>query len=1064
MTTIKHKLTKVDRIVKQLEKSLILPIDHWKLSTNMSFEPTILSNPDFNDSKWRKFNLNEEDVSPNGCWLRKVITIPKKIDGRKVSGQLNITISINDLAKLWINGRFRNSWQWDKTIILTKNAKPGEKIVLLIKGYSNHPMYLFWLADVYLILKESEKVKKITDNLSLSLKTAQKLLSNDTYQKNGFITVERRLDKTFDNKKKKQKLYNYLQKLVVEINISALGKGDYSKFLFSVEKIKNNFKSLDNFVKQFTFFFLSNAHMDAEWLWREDEIIEVAKRTFESTLNLMDKKKELTFTQTSAAYYEWMEIYYPEIFKRIQEKVKEGSWEIIGGMWIEPDCNIPDGESWKNQFLTAQKYFKKKFDKRPKIAFNPDSFGFNWNMPQFLINANIESFVTTKINWNDTNIFPYHLFWWEAPDGSRVLSYIPDTYMNKIDKPFNMVDFARQFEVSTGLKEVLFLFGIGDHGGGPSWEMLQRLEKIKKYWIFPNIKFITLEKYFDIIRKNKKIKIPVWKDELYLEFHRGTYTSQAKTKKFNREGEVLLNNAEKFSLLAGVNENKNIEKAWKKILFNQFHDILPGTSIPSVSHDVYEKYDKAFQLANFVQNKSLKILSKKINTNILPNGEPLILFNSLSWDRKDLVKYKLPEGDKDNYIILDNKGKEIPSQIIPIDELNNQILFQADIPAIGYKVYGIKKQTSKAYKTDLKAYNNIIENKFFKVEIDKKSGWVKQITDKQNGKKILSAEGNKLQMFGNNVSLWKAWNINYSGKEFHTKFISAEIIEQGAVRTIYRVKHNFSHPEVRKPYPTEDFPTSFFIQDIILYNNVNIIEFRTEVDWWEDEIILKIAFPLNIKGNNATYEIPYGSIHRSSDLSKQKNKGKFEVPALRWADLSENDYGVSLINNSKYGYDTNKNIMRLTLLNAPLWPDPTANRGKNIIDYRVYPHRGDWRKGKTIQRGYEFNSPILVLKANRYSGNLKLQHTFVKISPDNIILTTIKFAENSKDAWVIQCHETEGKDTRIRITLTEVPQKVFKSNFLEEDISKISFSENIISIKIKPNEVKTIKIYSKNNT
>jgi alpha-mannosidase len=1058
-TTVKSKITKVDKIVKQLEKSFVLPLDNWKLTTDMSFTPTVLSNPNFNDSKWRKFSINEEDVFPNGCWLRKVITIPEKIDGVKVTGQLNLKISINDIAKLWVNGKFKGSWQWDKTITLTKNAKPGEKIILLIKGYSNHPMYLFWLSEVFLILQKNEAVKKITDNLILSFKTAQKLLGPDTIQKNGFLSYDPKIDKSTIDKKYKKELVDKLQNIASEVNIDAISNGKYNEFLTSVKVIKNKLKPFADFAKQFTFFFLANAHMDAEWLWRENEIIEVAKRTFESTLNLMDKKNDLTFAQTSAAYYEWMETYHPKIFKRIQRKVKEGNWEIIGGMWIEPDCNMPDGESWAKQFLYAQKYFEKKFNKKPKIAFNPDSFGFNWNMPQFLNKANIEFFVTTKITWNDTNVFPYHLFWWESPDGSRVLSYIPETYMNKIDKPFNMVDFARRFEANTGLKEILFLFGIGDHGGGPSWEMLKRIERLKKVWIFPKVEFITMEKYFNILKKQNLSDVPTWKDELYLEFHRGTYTSQAKTKKLNREGEVLLNNAEKLSVLAGINENNKIETAWKKIIFNQFHDILPGTSIPSVYQDVYEKYEKAFQLANYVKNKSLKILSEKINTNILPKGEPLILFNLLPWDRKDMVKYNLPEGDKDDYVIYDIKGREIPSQIIPIDELNNQILFQADIPAIGYKVYGIKKQTSKVYKTDLKIDDNTIENKFFKIEINKKSGWIKQITDKRNGKKMLTAEGNKLQMFGNNVPLWKAWNINYTGKKFHTKFVSAKIIEQGAVRTIYRIKHNFSHPEIRKPYPTENFPTSFFTQDIILYNNMDIIEFKTVVDWWENEIILKTAFPLNIKGNNVTYEIPYGSIYRSSNLSKRKNKGKFEVPALRWADLSENDYGVSLINNSKYGYDTNKNIMRLTLLNAPLWPDPNANRGKNIIEYRIYPHMGEWKKNKTIRKGYEFNNPILTFPSKRHTGKFKLKHSFVKVNPDNIILSTIKFAEGKKDIWIIQCFETEGKDTAVQITLPSSPKKAILSNFLEENVGIVKVDNRNIYLTNKAYSIITIKVY-----
>ncbi len=1052
----KLNVAKLERISN---KSLKVVLDNWKLSTDVNLEPSEVSKLNYDDSKWKSFKLNEEDVFPNGCWLRKVITVPEKIGGKKVYGKLNLFISINDIGELWIDGKLIDSWQWDKSITLTNNAKPGKRIAILLKGKSNHPMYLFWIADAYLILDKSEEIKKITDNLLLSLKTAQKLLSFDTYQKSGFLEIDPGIDKSSISKNRRKELNKNLKKLIQEIDSEALQKGNYKKFLASIDKIKKKFIPFNKFAKKYTLYFLSNAHIDAAWLWREAEVIEVCKRTFTSVLKLLNKKRDLVFIQSSPAYYKWIEEKYPQLFKKIAKKIEEGQWEIVGGMWVEPDCNLPSGEAWAKQFLYAQNYFKKKFGKNAKVGFNPDSFGFNWNLPQFLVNAGIDSFVTTKITWNDTNVFPHRLFWWESPDGSKVLTYFPNDYMNKIDNPFEMIEFVRQFEANTGFRDVLFLFGIGDHGGGPSWQMLQRINDLKNVWIFPKIKFTSLENYFKIIKKNDLTNLPIWKNELYLEFHRGTYTSQAKIKKWNRISEVLLNNAEKLSAIASINESEKLEKAWKNVLFNQFHDILPGTSIPSVSQDAFKKYKKTKQLGDYIINKSANKIINNIKTKELPEGEPVVLFNTLSWDRKDIVTINLPEGDKNKYIIFNEKGEEIPSQIEPIDELSNRIIFRADIPAHGYAVYGIKKRTPKVYDSKLKVNNNIAENKYFKVEVNKKNGLIKQIIDKRTGRTILSSEGNKLQMFGNKVPLWKAWNINYTGEEFFPKFIKTEIIEQGTVRTVFRSYYEFLHPRVEKPYPTEDFPTSFFILDVILYDEMDFIDFRAEVDWWEDEIILKVAFPLNIKGNNATYEIPYGAIFRSSDLSKQENKGKYEVPALRWADLSDNDYGVSLINNSKYGYDINENILRLTLLNSPVWPDPNANRGKNIIEYRLYPHQGDWKKAKTVQKGYEFNYPVLSFYTDKHNGKLKLKNSFVNVSPDNIILSTIKNAEENKDALILQFYETLGTETEAVIELKDKPEKVFLSNFLEEEIAEIDFVKNIIKVNVKPHQVKTIKIY-----
>ena len=1053
------KYTHVDKLVQTLESALAFSLNHWKLSTDMDVDSAAISQVDFDDSHWRTFDLMEKDVFPQGCWLRKVITIPEVIGGKNVSGELNLFISINDIAELWIDGKFKDSWQWDKSVEIIKDAKPGKKIVVLIKAFSNHPMYLFWLSDAYLILNKAEPVKKIVENIKLSFRTAQKLLSEDTYLESGSLTIDAGIDKTNVNKHEKKQLYKQLQKLAAEVDTDSLSDGKYEEFLVSANSIKKRLKPFKEFAQQFTLSFAANAHLDAEWLWREKETIEASKRTFESTLKLMEQKNDLTYIQSSAAYYEWMEKYHPEIFEQIRKKVKDGNWEIVGGMWIEPDGNLPDGESWSKQFLYAQKYFKERFGKRAHIGFNPDTFGYNWNLPQFLNNAGIDTFVTTKINWNDTNPFPHKMFWWQSPDGSNVLTYIPYDYMDKIDNPFQFIDRMRQFEANTGLKKILLLFGIGDHGGGPSLQMLKRIEALEEIWVFPKIEFTTFENYFNSFSENELLQLPVWKDELYLEFHRGTYTSQAKIKKLNRKTETLLNNAEKLSLLGNIFKPEILEKAWKHTLYNQFHDILPGTCIPSVAKDAYKKYNKALQLGEFILSESQQAISRRINTAALPEGEPVILFNCLSWERENIVSFDLPQGDESDYIVLNELGDEVISQIISIDEVDRKIIFKANVPAMGYAVYGLKKRSPESYTGKLKAENHILENAFFKIEIDKVSGSIKQIFDKRNNRNVLNGKGNRLQMFGNKVPLWKAWNINYTGEEFAPRFIGGEFIERGSLCCIYRAKYDFLKPGVRKPYPTEDFPSSFFTQDIILYDDMDVIEFRTEVDWWEDEVILKTTFPLNIKGFNAAYEIPYGVIHRSSDLSKQENKGKFEVPALRWADLSEDEYGVSLINDSKYGYDVDKNVMRLTLLNAPLWPDPMANRGQNSVSYQLYPHNGDWKKAQTKRRGYEFNNPVLCFPADRHIGELPLRNSFVQISPDNIILTTIKYAEDNKDVWVLQWYESEGKDTEVELILPAMPKRIVGSNFLEEDGNDIKIKQNKIRVKNLAYAVMTVKVY-----
>ena len=360
-------------------------------------------------------------------------------------------------------------------------------------------------------------------------------------------------------------------------------------------------------------------------------------------------------------------------------------------MWVEPDCNLIGGESWVRQILYGKRYFKEKFGVDVELGWNPDSFGYNWNMPQFFSKSGINTFITQKISWNDTNVFPYHLFWWESPDGSRVLSYILSGYTNTIDNPFEMIDFVRRFEANTGFRDVLFMFGMGDHGGGPTWEMLKRIEALKDVWVFPKIKFTTLEHYFNIIKRNDTIDIPVWKDEIYLEYHRSTYTTQAKTKKWNRDSEVLLTNAEKFSVFAGVNGQTKLETAWKNVLFNQFHDILSGTCIPSVLPDVYEKYEKAREVIKDITRRAIEYPSLTFTWfNVSNRQEKIVFREAMIMLEKNSRLVVVAATEKDRVLRL-HLGTKNPSVDASKEVIKLAKLFQSH----GFKVtYGGKKEAA----------------------------------------------------------------------------------------------------------------------------------------------------------------------------------------------------------------------------------------------------------------------------------------------------------------------------------------------------------------------------------
>ncbi len=1055
--------TNVDIVAKKLSSLSTLSYDNWKKSPNLSSGTEIQGDPtsiNFDDSQWGTLIINQR-VTDDSCWLRKEIILPKQMLGQPVKGEIKLLISVDDYGYLWINGESKGYFPWDGEFVLTENAKPGEKFLIVIKAINTGGPLRLLRAELDMSVVTS--LREEIQDLLLSLKTGQKLLSFDTYQTNARVTVDPGIDKSTINKNDKIKLNRLLQEEAIKINTDALEQGDILKYRQSIEEVKKALQPVAEFAKKFTLFFDSNAHIDAAWLWRDLETKLICRNTFSSVLHIMDVKPKFTYTQSAAQYYKWMQDLYPDVYKGIKERIKDGRWEVVGGMWIEPDCNLPSGVSWDRQLLYAKRYFKDSLGVDVKIGWNPDSFGYNWNMPMFYRNAGIDAFITQKIGWNDTNVFPYRVFWWESPDASKILSYFPFDYVNTITQAYGLVDWLRQFEANTGFRKFMVLFGVGDHGGGPTIDMINRIEHLKKVFIYPKIEYGTTTDYIKWLKSQDLSKLPVWDDELYLEYHRGTFTSHDKTKKFNRELENLLTETEKFSSISAMFGKKypqsDLKDAWEKVMFNQFHDILPGSGIRENYIDAAEKYKEAEKIGNFTLDNALNAINKNINNSEIKSGLPLEVYNPLSWERTDIAKFNLPEGDKNDYSIHDINGKEIPSQIIKKDYYTNQILFIAsNVPSLGYNTYVLKKGKSSLQNSELIVSDDRLENQFFTITIDTSTGWVKNILDKRNGEELLKDEGNKLQLLEDKPKQWDAWNIGLTSREFPSHFRKVEVVENGPVRIVVRLYMDYLKPGVIKDYPTPNFPSSFFIQDVILYNGLDRIDFKTDINWWEEHTMLKVAFPLSFSDTVATYEIPYGSIQRSTQRITSWQKARFEVPAEKWADMTSGNYGVSLLNNSKYGYDIKDNIMRLSLLRSPKWPDPTQDMGKHEINYALYPHAGSWQEADVVKRGWEYNEPLITVTNGVHAGNLPDSYSFIKLDEDNLILTSVKKAEDT-DAWIYQWYESEGKETKATLTLPKAPKRVVESNFIEEDGNLLPFKGTVVKINTKKNSVETIKVY-----
>src|SRR5215472_5798568 len=1069
--------TNVDRVAQTLEAVASSSQDNWKISP--AFQRTMPDggNPhwsaftgdptgrDFNDSSWKSFKLGDP-IDLESCWFRKEIALPQRVLGHSVSGSVKLRLSFSGNGELWVDGVSKGR-PGAHDVELTNDAKPGQTFTIAIRasqspgqgGVGRSGPVRLSKAD--LLLGKAEQTQKQLEDFALSLRVAQKLLSFDTYQTNARAKTDPHVDNSEIDKAERTRLNDLLQKLGAQVDTTALAEGSLERFDLSLKAVRAQLGPIRDFVQRFTLYFDANAHIDAAWLWRDVETVEVVKNTFSSVLNMMNARPDFTYTQSSAVYYEWMERFFPDLFKSIQQRVKDRRWEVLGGMWVEPDCNLPSGESWARHLLYSKRYFQKKLGTEVKIGWNPDSFGYTRNIPMFYTNAGIDSFVTQKISWNETNVFPHRVFWWEAADGSRVLTFFPFSYVNRVDNPFRLVDWLRQFEANTGFRKLMILFGVGDHGGGPSLEMIDRIEHLKAIDLFPRIEYGTAGGYLSWVRQQDLTRLAKVRDELYLEYHQGTFTTQAKMKEYNRTSEVLLTNAELFSALASLGgrqyNSHELEQAWRNLLFNQFHDILPGSGIHEIYVDATQRHEEARALGQRELSQSLAEIAKGIDTSFV-RGTPIIVFNALSWTRSDLVEVALPDGDTGAYAIFDRQGRELPSQIDRRGEGRGSVLFVAkDVPAVGYSVFQLRTVGARATGARLQVSQATLENELFRVGFDVDSGWLKTIVDKRVGREILSGPGNELRILEDTPPVWDAWNVGLTGVKYPSRLRKVELVEQGPVRATLRITRDYLKPGVKKSFPTEDFPSTFFTQYVSLYADLDRIDFRTDVDWWEDRTMLKVAFPLAIKDDAATYEVPYGSLRRSTKLDDSWEKAKLEVPAQRWADLSEQGYGVSLLNRAKYGYDVKGSVIRLSLLRAPKWPDPLADRGRHSIDYSLYPHRNRVEEASTVQRGYEYNNPLIAVIGTIHRGTRPPAKSFLQLAPSNLILTTFKKAEDG-DAWIVQWYDAKGVDSEAVLTLPAPAARVVRSSFLETDGPPETVSGTQVRAQTKKHSVTTVKV------
>ena len=1037
----------------RLQSLTTLPLPEWRFHADVAHP----EDSRLDDSGWGAMKVGESWTSGSRVF-RRWVEIPEKINDYAVQGsrvKLDLTVRSNDpiTVTIFVNGSavYRGDEDMQQPIALTDNAQPGQKFLVAVRVDAPEVKTLLYRAQLTV---EPPAGRPDPAMLRTEILAASSLIS--AYEEG------------------KAEREEALGEAVRAINFSPLNKGDQAGFDASLRQAQEKLDTLRPWMKQFSFRAIGNSHIDMAWLWPWTETVEVVRNTFRSVLDLMREYPDFKFTMSSARTYQWMEEKYPDLFREIQQRVKEGRWEVIGGMWIEPDLNLPDGESLVRQILVGKRYFQEKFGIDVKIGWNPDSFGYNWQLPQIYKKSGIDYFVTCKLLWaTDYTKFPYRLFWWQAPDGSRLLSYFPHEYDNNFDPERMITDLAFYAPLIYGPKlvdhpEMMYLYGVGDHGGGPTRTMLDTADRLRSTdTVFPSIEFSTAKDFFhDIQSELPNLQVPTWNGELYFQYHRGVFTTQSETKRRIRESEETLLTAEKLSSLTSLYgrpyPQEEFEHEWKNLLFDHFHDIMPGSGIAVNYLDAKRNLEEVRRAGREIINDSLTEILAHVNTNGDGDGVPVVVFNSLSWPRAEAVEVEAQlRGPARAVELVDSAGKTVSSQLLGMDAATHRahLLVIASPPGLGYKTYFVRaaaKETSSS--SPLKATADSLENEFLRLKIDTQSGCMTSLFDKRSQTEALapaetdsggpksSACGNLLQAFVDKPKQWDAWNIDADFEQHHWDLDRADeikLIESGPIRAVIRIKNHFQN--------------STFVRDITMYAGIPRVDVKMQADWHEKHILLKVAFPLSAHNDKATFEIPYGSIERPTTRNTPAEQAQFEVPAQRWADISDLKHGFSLLNDSKYGYDAKGNVLRLSLLRSPEWPDPHADEGHHEFTYSLYPHGGTWREAQTVRRGYELNYKLMARQTGKHRGQLAAEHSFLQIKPDNVVVTAVKKAEDD-DALIVRFYEWEGKEAGVTLQFPSGAETATETDLMERPSEKLVVRNDMVQVHIMPYEIKTVKV------
>ena len=960
-------------------------------------------------------------------WFRAEYTVPKSMDGKTLYLKVATQVDHWDYAKnpqflLFVNGQMTQGMDLNhQTVMLERCAKEGETYTIDLQGYTG--VMFAELTFTMETVEVDETINEIYYDIVVPLQGFSRMQEDDKVRKdlrtilnNTVNLLDLRTPYSEEFYQSIEEAHNYIQKALYE------DMSGYEDVIASC---------------------IGHTHIDVAWLWTVAQTREKVARSFSTVLKYMDEYPEYKFMSSQPALYQFLKERYPETYEKIKERVKEGRWEPEGGMWVEADCNLTSGESLVRQFLYGKKFFKDEFGIDSRILWLPDVFGYSGALPQIMKKSGIKYFMTTKLAWNQINKVPYDTMMWRGIDGSEIFTHLITTLgvgqseadffttYNGMLHPDAILGGWHRYQNKDINNDILIAFGYGDGGGGPTREMLETSKRMEKgIRGIPKVRQEFAGNYFEELeeRVEGNKSLPVWEGELYFEYHRGTYTSMGRNKRSNRRCEQLLMDAELLEVLTGTSEKEEMDKIWRTVLLNQFHDILPGSSIA----EVYEVTKKEYAE---IESRLAEMIAEKLNLLMDGGQDKISVFNTLGFDRNDVVSL----GDCHAAALTDESGKIYPVQ----ETAQGAVAYITDIPAKGGKTLQLL-DTVKEEASRIQITENGIETPFYRISIDE-NGLFTSIYDKECDREVLKAgeKGNLLRMYEDKPMHYDCWDIDmyYSEKYWDAeKADKIQWTEEGPVRATLEIQRTISNSVIK--------------QEIHFYADSRRIDFSTWVDWKEHQHLLKVHFPVNIHSDEATFEVQFGNLKRKIHGNTSWDEARFESCGQKWMDISEGHYGVSLLNDCKYGYSAKDSNIALTLIKSGIDPNKTADQEEHVFTYALYPHKEMWSAAGTVQEAYKLNQP-----AYATAGELKnTGKSFISTDKDNIIIETVKPAENG-DGMIVRLYDCENSLTKATLTFAEgMLESVEECNLMEEKEADIEACGNSFTVSVKPYEIKTYRV------